>query len=225
MSQQSLATAAAISTRHLSFVETGRAQPSAEVMSLLCSALHVPPRERNALLQAAGFAPRRRGTDLTDPALAEMRHALELILKRQEPFVAVVLDGRWDIVMVNRAFAGFLAALDHTVTPYAVTAAPRLNWLRLLFEPGEIRRVIVNWAEVAGAIRLRVAREDPELARTLGAGIPAPEGDGLVVPVRLRLGQKELRLFSTVSSLGTALDVTLQELKIDSFHPFEEPVT
>jgi transcriptional regulator with XRE-family HTH domain len=221
MSQQELAEAAEISARHLSFLETGRAQPSVEMVGLLCTALRVPPRERNALLQAAGFAPIRHGVALSEPAMAEMRQALLLILKRQEPFGAVVVDGNWDIVMVNQAFAGFLALVGHALVPYVVSES-RLNWLRVLFAPGKIRDVIVNWPEVAAAVCLRVAREDPELARELGAGLPPPEGDALVIPVRLRIHDRELRLFSTVSSLGTALDATLQELKIDAFHPFAE---
>jgi transcriptional regulator with XRE-family HTH domain len=222
LSQQELALAAEISPRHVSFLETGRARPSAEMVGLLCTALRVPPRERNALLQAAGFAPQHRAVDLGEPSMAETRLALQLILKRNEPYGAVVIDRRWDILMANESFARFLAAVDHPVAAYEVTAAPRRNWLRVLFAPGKVRAVIANWPEVAAAVRARVAREDPELAAELGEPLPPPPADTLLIPVRMRLGEHELRLISTVSSLGTALDVALQELKIDAFHPLAE---
>jgi transcriptional regulator with XRE-family HTH domain len=222
MSQSDLAAEAEISTRHLSFLETGRANPSAEMVGLLCSALRVPSRDRDALLLAAGFAPLRRRVDLEDPAMAEARRALQLILRRQEPFAAVVVDGRWDIVMVNDAFARFLATLDCKVPAFSVTSAPRVNWLRLLFAAGKVRRVIVNWDEVAAAVAARVARDDPELARELVGGAQLPAGAGVLIPVRLRLGEREARFISTVSSLGTALDPALQDFKIDAFHPFDD---
>lgn len=220
MSQQELALTAEISTRHLSFIETGRARASSEMVGLLGAALGLTARERNALLQAAGFAPIHHPTELDDPSMAEMRQALKLILKRQEPFGAVVFDRRWDILMVNEAFRRFLGDA-RLPAAYRVAAAPRLNWLHILLGPGPLRERIINWPEVAGAVRARVQREDPELLDAFKAE-PAREGNLIIIPIRLRLGDKEVRLFSTVTSLGTAQDITLQELRIDSFHPFDD---
>jgi transcriptional regulator with XRE-family HTH domain len=222
LSQEELAHAAGTSARHLSFLENGRAQPSAEMVHALAAALRVPALERNVLLEAAGYAPVRRAIDLADASMAEARRALELILRRQEPYGAVVIDRRWDVLMVNAGFAGFLRAVGAVLAPYTVAPAPRLNWLRILFAPGKVREVIVNWPEVAAAVRARVGREDPDLAAELPMGEPERASSGhLLIPVRMRIGEREVRLVSTVSSLGTALDAALQELKIDAFHPFD----
>jgi transcriptional regulator with XRE-family HTH domain len=223
ISQQDLAEAAETSTRHLSFLETGRAHPSLEMVNRLCTALQVPAPDRNVLLQAAGFAPLRRSVDLSDPSMAATCRALELILKRHEPFGAVVVDRRWDILMVNEGYARFLSALGQKVPAYFVTGEPRVNWLRILFSPGKVREVIANWPEVAAAIRARVAREEPELAGELGGGIAMPPAlDVPLIPIHLRIDGKELGFMVTVSSLGTALDAALQQLKIKAFHPFDD---
>jgi transcriptional regulator with XRE-family HTH domain len=219
LSQERLALAANVSTRHLSFVETGRARPSGEMVGLLGTALGLTARERNVFLQAAGFAPIHRATDLDDPSMAEMRLALTLILKRQEPFGAVVFDRRWDILMVNESFRRFLAD-EGLPPPYQVAMLPRVNWLRALLEPGPLRERIVNWPDVTRAVRARVRREDPGLLP--GAEIEPESEGGLIIPIKLRLGKREVRLCSTVTSLGTAQDITLQELRIDCFHPFDE---
>jgi transcriptional regulator with XRE-family HTH domain len=235
MSQQDVALAAGISTRHMSFVETGRAQPSREVVSLIAGALGVPPRERNLLFQVAGYAPQCSSTPLEAPEMGAMRTALQLMLRRQEPFGAVVLDRRWDVVMVNQAMQRFLAAAGHAApTPFELARPPLINWLKALLAPSVIRTLIGNWPEVAEAVLARLKRElwsDPEresLYRELAAYPDVPEPSlrlasepVLLIPVQLRLGRREIRLFSTVSSLGTAQDVTLQELKIDCFHPFD----
>ncbi len=219
LSQEALALAAEVSTRHLSFIETARARQSPEMVDVLGAALGLTAREKNSLLQAAGFAPVHQSTDLADPSMAEMRQALKLILQRQEPFGAVVFDRRWEILMVNQAFRRFLGD-DKLPPPYQVALAPRLNWLTILLGPSPLRERILNWPEVARAVRARVQREDPELLDEIKAE-PAGEAN-LIIPVRLRLGDKEVRLFSTVTSLGTAQDITLQELRIDAFHPFDE---
>jgi transcriptional regulator with XRE-family HTH domain len=236
MSQQDVALAAGISTRHLSFVETGRAQPSREMVGLLAGALGMPSREWNLLLQAAGYAPVHSTTPLAAPEMGQMREALRLILRRQEPFGAVVVDRQWDILMINDSMRRFLFALGQaSVAPsFEVAPAPRCNWLKTLLGPGIVRTLIANWAEVAEALVARLKRElwiDPEqeaLYREVSGypGVPEPSlrllaDPLLLIPVRLRLGKREVRLFSTVSSLGTARDVTLQELKIDTFHPFD----
>ncbi len=234
LSQQEVALTANISARHLSFIETGRAQPSRDMVLLVGDVLGVPARERNALLQAAGYAPMHSAIELDAEEMSEMRRALRLVLKRQEPFGAVVIDRRWDILMFNEGLRQFLIALGEATPPvaYTVTKTPRANWLRILLAPGRVRTRIANWAEVALAILGRVQREvwnDPEqqaLLRELQSypGLPQPARTGapvLLIPVRLRMGDRELSLFSTISSLGTAQDITLQELKIDTFHPLD----
>jgi transcriptional regulator with XRE-family HTH domain len=235
MSQLDLALAAEISPRHLSFVETGRAVPSREMVITLARALEVPFRDRNAMLTAAGYAPVYRETSLEDPQMAQMRHAVELLLEQHEPFIAVALDRRWDVVMCNAPYARFLQMLgseDLRVEPYRVLPPPRPNLLKLLFGP--FRPVVENWDEAAREVLERAQREaasdrDPArrqlIEECLRAAPPswrtrAPEAaPRLVLTVDLRIGEMRLSFFSTITTLGTAQDITLQELHIESFHP------
>ena len=234
MSQLDLAMAAEVSPRHLSFVETGRAVPSREMVLTLAKALEVPVRERNTMLTAAGYAPVYRETSLDDPRMAEMRHALELLLRQNEPFLAVALDRRWDIVMCNTPYSRFLALVGDglRLEPHHVLPPPRQNLLKLLF--GRFRPLVVNWDEVAREVLERAQREaasdrDPARRQILEECLrAAPEewqkprseaSPRLVVTVDLRLGESRARLFSTITTLGTAQDITLQELHIESFHP------
>lgn len=232
MSQLDLAVVAEVSPRHLSFVETGRAVPSREMVLTLARALEVPFRERNAMLTAAGYAPVFRETSLDAPEMADMRRALTLLLRQHDPFFAVAMDRRWDIVMCNAAYARLLAMFGTPVEPFTVLAPPRLNALRLLFGP--FRAAVANWDEAARAILDRAQREaaldrDParravveECVRNAPAGWRGPQRElpaPLVVTIDVTLGDARARLFSTVSTLGTAQDITLQELQIESFHP------
>ncbi|MFL5442374.1 MAG: helix-turn-helix domain-containing protein [Myxococcales bacterium] len=231
MSQLDLAIAAEVSPRHLSFVETGRAVPSREMVLTLARALEVPVRERNTMLTAAGYAPLYRETSLDDPRMAEMRHALGLLLKQNDPFFAVALDRRWDIVMCNAAYSRLVAPVAR-LEPYEVLPAPRLNLLKALFGP--FRPLVVNWEEAARDVFERAQREAaadryPARRQVLAECLAlAPEewrrprseaSPRLVVTVDLRLGEARARLFSTITTLGTAQDITLQELHIESFHP------
>ncbi|MFL5392615.1 MAG: helix-turn-helix domain-containing protein [Myxococcales bacterium] len=231
MSQLDLAIAAEVSPRHLSFVETGRAVPSREMVLTLARALEVPVRERNTMLTAAGYAPLYRETSLDDPRMAEMRHALGLLLKQNDPFFAVALDRRWDIVMCNAAYSRLVAPVAR-LEPYEVLPPPRLNLLKALFGP--FRPLVVNWEEAARDVFERAQREaaadrDPARRQVLAECLAlAPEewrrprseaSPRLVVTVDLRLGEARARLFSTITTLGTAQDITLQELHIESFHP------
>jgi transcriptional regulator with XRE-family HTH domain len=237
LSQESLSQKAAISTRHLSFMETGRAQPSREMTLTLASALSLPLREHNALLLAAGYAPAYRETPLGNPTMAEARRALELVLRRHEPFAAVAYDRHWDVVLANRPYSAVLRALvgDDAPEPYVVQPEGRLNAMRLLFHPDGIRRHLANWTEVARAFlpRLIQAQASTDLAMCALAreilsypGVPRVSEPGpppaLLVPLVLRLGDVTLRLFTTLSTLGTAQDVTLAELCVESFHPADD---
>lgn len=237
ISQLDLALQAEVSTRHLSFIETGRAKPSLQMVLVLSSALEVPLRERNSLLLAAGYAPAYRETALDDPQMADVRLALQMILRQHDPFGAVVVNRRWDVVMASEAWVRFISGLRPgtcSVAGLAVIPAPRPNLMRLLFAPDGLRPAIHNWAEVARASLVRARREaagDPiaeEIVRSALAegGMPELWDDAdlvspqsLLVPVVIEMGGHVVRLLSTISTLGTAQDITLQELHIESFHP------
>jgi transcriptional regulator with XRE-family HTH domain len=242
ISQLDLALAAQVSTRHLSFLETGRARPSRQMLLLLGSVLDLPFRERNALLQAAGFASEYQETPLEDPSMAAIRHALQLILRQHEPFAAVALDRRWDIVMVNAPYAGILAGLlGGTLAapePLTLVAPPRPNALRLLFDPAGFRPHIANWDLIARDVLGRLHREvlwtgdeaTAALLKELLANQGVPSGwrepdleatPSIVLPVELQLGECRARFFTTLTTLGTPQDITLQELRVESFHPVD----
>lgn len=240
ISQLDLALEAGVSARHVSFVETGRSRPSRDMVLTLCGALGVPPRERNGFLLAAGFAPLYRETPIEDPQMAPAVAALVLMLRRNEPFGAVVLDRNWDMVMMNDAYGRLLRRVlppdAEPPRPFELTPAPRINLLRLLFRPDGWRNHILNWRPVAAAILGRVRREitrDGDAGRrALLAEIEACPGlppvdaepgiSDLVIPVELREGEGTLRLLSTIAILGTAQDLTLQDLRIETFHPADE---
>lgn len=234
MSQLALATEAEVSPRHVCFIETGRARPSREMVLLLANALDVPLRERNALLLAAGYAPMYRESNLDAPELAAARAALDAILRQQEPFPAVVMNRYWDILTSNGAasrFFGFLLAP-------ALASGPA-NVLRMMFDPEGLRPYVVNWEAAAEALIRRVHREavggapdGPTVALLEEVlafpGVPrswrkpSPETPLVpVIPITFRKGSKTFSYFSTVTTLGTAQDVTLQELRIECFFPLD----
>ncbi len=243
VSQLDLALSAEVSSRHISFIETGRAQPSREMVLLLSSVLDVPLRERNALLYAAGFAPIYRETDLNDPQMAQARQALTLILDQMGPFGAIAFDRRWDVVMANAAFWRMIAPLAgpdfQAPPPLAVIPPPRLNALQMLFDPAGWRPFIRNWETVARAALERAHREylqdqHPAQREILELvlsypGVPdrwrQPDlsvAQDILIPVELALGPHTVRLFTTITSLGSAQDITLQELRIETFHPMDD---
>lgn len=237
LSQLALATQAEISSRHLSFVETGRANPSRDMVLLLASVLDVPLRERNALLLAAGFAPVYHESNLDAPELAAVRRALDAILAQQEPYPAVVMNRHWDIVRTNQAGSRFFGLL------LGARAAGPANVLRLMFDPAGLRPFVTNWEAVAEALVRRVRREcvggveDPGTRQLLAEilshpGVPAAvrqaaPGPALlpVVPVSFRKDDRRFDFFSTVTTLGTPQDITVQEIRIESFFPVDEATT
>ncbi len=177
-SQLELGMEAGVSARHISFIETGRANPSQEMVIILATVLDVPLRERNLLLHAAGYAPLYSETSLDDPQMAQVRRALELILENQEPFGAVVFDRHWDVVMVNAAYVRFTSLLlgsNHIApAPLRVISPPRPNLLHMLFDPAGWRPFITNWDVVARSLISRVHREivlerDPATRELLSA--------------------------------------------------------
>lgn len=229
LSQLELALAADVSPRHVSLVETGKSNPSADMVLRLARQLGVPLRDRNRLLLAAGFAPRYSERPLDADALAAARHAVGWVLRAHEPYPALVFDRRWNIVTTNRAFDRFLAH----VAPDLLR--PPVNLVRLGLDPRGLAALVVNLADVRAVFRARISRQlaaapDDEL-RALhdellasdpeqDAG-PTVESTGLI-PMVLRVDGRELRLFSTVTTFGTPMDVTLDEIAIESYYPADE---
>jgi len=232
MSQLALATEAEISARHLSFVETGRTRPSEGMLLHLCRALDVPPRARNELLTAAGYAPLYRETQLDAPAMAQVKQALDFLLRQQEPYPAMVLDRRWNILATNAAMGrvvGLLLAGDA-----AAAGAP--NAMRLCFHPQGLRPAIVNWDATAAALiqwlHRDVLRTGDEEIRALRdellayPGVPrdweALDLDAPTAPflaIEMRKGEARFSFFTLLASLGTPYDITLHELRIECFFP------
>jgi transcriptional regulator with XRE-family HTH domain len=228
MSQLDLACEAEISTRHLSFLETGRAQPSREMVLHLAEQLEAPLRDRNALLVAAGFAPVFPERGLDDPELTAARAALELILAGHEPYPALVVDRRWNLVAANRAVAPLLAGVDAELL-----AAP-VNVMRLALHPRGLAPRTANLAEWRGHLMERLRREVAPRADAAGRALlaviqayPTPPAsdrrprafDGIAVPFQLVADGRVLSFFSTTTVFGTPVDITLSELALESFLP------
>ena len=235
MSQLDLAMHAGFSARHVSFIETGRTQPSRQALLVLAETLEVPLRERNRLLEAGGYAHVYRQTPLAAEEMRHIRGVLQFILDRHKPYAAVVLDRYSNCLMGNGASDAMLAAV---VDPSLITE--HANYLRMVFHPLGARRSIVNWDEVARHLLGRAERElghakDDETAVALleelrgyagpavrqRSSAPLSAGD-LLLPIHIRKDDLELRIFSTIMTLGTPQDVTLQELRIETFFPADE---
>lgn len=232
--QERLAGDAEVSTRHLSFLETGRSSPSREMVLALGSALELPLRERNELLLAAGFAPVYPTSSLDEASLEPVRRALDHLLSAHEPYGAVVVDRGWNLLRMNqgasRLFAWVMPLCD--APPEVFT-----NVLRATLHPGGLRRCLANFDEVAAVIVERIRRErdrelDParraQTQRILDeAGeLPRakhPAAQGPVLALQLRRGDQSLRVFTTITTLGTPIDVAAQELHIESYFAADEP--
>ena len=229
MSQLELALEAGISPRHLSFLETGRAQPSREMVLRLAGFLEVPIRERNVLLVAAGYAPVFPVRSLDDPALEAARKAIDLVLESQKPYPAFALDRHWQIAASNSA----LPELYVGVKP-ELLARP-LNAMRLSLHPEGLAPRIVNLAEWRAHLLARLRHQveltaDPALAELLRevSGYPAPEASAaehaaaehsVIVPLSIRTEVGVLSFLSTTTVFGTPVDVTLSELAMELFFP------
>ncbi|MGE0097651.1 MAG: helix-turn-helix domain-containing protein [Hydrogenophaga sp.] len=233
LSQLDLAHVADVSTRHLSYVETGRASPSRDMVLRLVDRLEVPLRERNALLEAAGFAPMYRERPLEAPDMAPARAAVQRILDCHEPWPALAMDRHWNLVMANRM-----------VAPLMVSAAPALlqgpiNVLRLSLHPQGLAPRIANlsqWREhLFERLRQQIhATGDETLAALLaelkgypeafgGEAVSLPgEHHGVLMPFQFNTDQGVLNLVSTTTVFGSPVDVTLQELALETFFPADE---
>jgi transcriptional regulator with XRE-family HTH domain len=226
LSQLDLALAADVSARHVSLVETGRSKPSADMILRLADQLHVPLRDRNRLLLAAGFAPRYPERPLDDAALSAARDAVRRVLRAHEPYPALVFDRQWNIVMTNSAVDPFLAQ----VAPELLR--PPVNLVRLGLDPRGFAPMVVNLADVRAVFRTRISRQlasapDPRLTalyeELLAPGpeeVPGQRVDAdVVIPMIIRVGERELRLFSTITTFGTPMDITVDEIAIESYYP------
>jgi transcriptional regulator with XRE-family HTH domain len=226
LSQLELALEAEVSTRHLSFVETGRAQPSRDMVVRLAERLEVPLRERNHLLLAAGYAPAYPDSGGEDEAV---RDAVRQVLRGHEPYPAIVVDRHWELLESNASAALLLEG----VAPEQL--APPVNALRLALHPEGVAPRILNLGEWRAHLLSRLRRQvaathDPQLASLLSElraypcaqpepSVELPGPGEIVVPLRLRHGDGELRFMSIVSTFGTPMDVTVQELSIEAFFP------
>lgn len=229
LSQLQLAADTDISARHLSFIETGRSQPSREMVLRLTETLAIPLRERNILLVAAGYAPVYTERPLTDPALRPASDAVGLVLGAHEPWPALAVDRHWNLAQANRALAPYIAGADVDLL------SPPVNVLRLSLHPSGMGSRIVNYGEwrdhiVARLRRVTESSADPgiaDLAEEL-ASLPSPfrsrsrlgtQVGGVLIPMILETAAGTISMFSTTTVFGTPLDVTLDEIAIESFFP------
>jgi transcriptional regulator with XRE-family HTH domain len=231
LSQLDLGLEAGVSARHLSFIETGRSRPSAEMVVQLATALDVPLRERNTLLLAAGHAPAYGQRDLDEPEMGPVREAIDRLLRAHEPFPAVVIDRHWGLVAGNAAIPLMTAGVaEHLLEP-------PVNVLRLSLHPEGMAPRIVNLGEWRAHLLDRLGREavvsgDPALFALHDELSGYPSGEpgfspdldvgAIAVPLRLKIEGQELSFISTATSFGTATDVTVSELSIESFFPVDD---
>ena len=233
LSQLQLALAAACSQRHVSFLELGRTKPSREMVLRLSATLDVPLRQSNELLLAAGYAPVWGETDLSAQALAPIREALNYILAQQEPFPAVVVDRRWNLRQANQ---GAVAMVEFLVGPLKPGTA--INLADALVAPDVLRPHLTNWSNVVHYFVRSVEADaaadgTPETAALLerllsyeGVRVTMSQvltrgPDAPVLPMHFTKAGINLRLFTTIATLGTPQDITLQELRIESFFPMD----
>lgn len=235
--QERLALEAEVSTRHLSFLEGGKAAPSREMVLVLATTLDLPLRDRNVLLGAAGFQPAYGTGGLDDDALATVRRALDLILAKHEPYGAVVFDRLGGVLRMN---GGAQRLMGHYLDASVLEPRILANAHLAIFHPHGLRPWIVNWDEVGSLLVERLHREialhpDDDARRALldeilrFPGLPArfstsraAQKADPIVPVHLRKGGRDVRLLTTLTTLGTPLDVTAQEVTIESYYPADD---
>jgi transcriptional regulator with XRE-family HTH domain len=230
LSQLEVGLTAGVSSRHLSFIETGRANASAELLIALAEVLEIPLRERNALLLAAGFAPRYSQTDLAAPSMVAMHGAITRVLDAHDPYPGVALDGQWNIVIANRAAQRLLSVLP----PQLTAPAPNIfraglhprgmaafthnfdEWGRYLLR--QLQRLAEDSLDPSAAALLDEVRAYPNVEALLRAPVPVPAHQ-LLVPCVLDLHGHRLSLFTTLATFGSPRDVTLAELTVELFYP------
>lgn len=237
VSQEELAGRAGVSPRHVSFVENGKSTPSRELVLAFAGALDIPLRERNTLLTAAGYAAVFRASSLDGDDLAHLRKAIDHVLRQQEPYGAVVVDGHWDILRLND---GATRLFRHFPPTTADGVAASRNLVLGVCHPGALRPYIVNWLDVTAHLVARLHREiaarpgDDLLAQLLARvlaqpdvptewRVPAPGRTvAPILSVHLRTPSLEVKLFTMLTSIGTPLDVTAEEIHIESYFPADD---
>ena len=238
-SQLALALQSGVSQRHVSFLESGRARPSREMVVQLTSALDVPLRQRNTMLLAAGFAPVYRETGLGAPELTPVRHAIDRMLKQQEPYPAVVIDRLWNLLEANEAAVAFTMFL-HEGPPPPPPPGKQANLLRSLLDPNGLRPKIANWEEVARYLvsttyaEILAAGGEPKALTFIEEVMAYPDVPASFRKLRFEdrpppvltldyiVGGKSLSVFTTIATLGTPQDITLQEVRIECFFPADD---
>jgi transcriptional regulator with XRE-family HTH domain len=238
VSQLELALRADSSARHISFIETGRARPSEEMVLRLAEHLDVPVRERNALLLAAGYAPRFTETSLDDPAMAALRDGMDRLLHGYEPYPAVVVDGTYTMVAANRGIAMLAEGLPEELL------TPPVNTMRLSLHPEGLAPRIRNLAEWRGHLLEQMERQlaltrsaalrelydevsaypVPVAAEPAGEPPELPAAPGFALPLRIEHDGRVLSFISSISTFNTPMDVTVAELAIETFLP-ADPAT
>jgi transcriptional regulator with XRE-family HTH domain len=241
-SQLDLALSSEVSQRHISFLESGRAKPSQEMVLQLATVLEIPLRQQNLLLSAAGYAPIHTETDLSAPEMALVRKAIDLILCQHEPYPAFAIDRYWNLLLTNqgatRLFGAFIAPEKlHNI----FYADGKINLMRVMFHPQGLRPFIVNWESIASHALQRLHREtlverdsdvstallkeltsDPAIERIWQTERRSTAQHTLLLNVHLQRNDLELKFFSTIATLGTPYDITLQELRIECLFPADE---
>ena len=233
LSQLELASLAGVSTRHISFIETGRSRPSREMVLHLAEELDVPLRDRNPLLLAAGHAPAYSSTSLDAEAMKPVRDALDRVLRSHQPYPALVVNRKWEMVAANDGVLALVADASPALL------VPPVNVLRVSLHPDGIASRIVNFGEWSAHLLHRLRRQfvltrDAEVGALYDElrGYPdvvtddvpteSEEARALAVPLVMRDGEHELRFLSTVTTFGTAVDITLAELSIEAFLPADD---
>jgi transcriptional regulator with XRE-family HTH domain len=240
LTQLKLSTESGISQRHISFLESGRSQPSREMILKLGMALDVPLRQRNVMLLAAGFAPAYQERSLSDPELRSVKQALDFMLRQQAPYPALVVDRLWNLVMPNEPAARMMKWLLGMPEQAPIPRDGQINVARLMLDPAGLRPFIPNWQDVCGDMLHWIQREamsdgpGSEATRLLdefaafdgiAGAVRAPNLDARslpFLPVILKKDGVSLNLFTTIATLGTPHDVTVHELRVESFFPADE---
>lgn len=240
-SQLDLAVTSQVSQRHISFLESGRAKPSREMVLQLATVLKIPLRQQNLMLSAAGFAPIHAETDLSAPEMTSVRKALDFMLRQQEPYPAFVIDRYWNLLLTNNAATRLLTAfIDPDQLHTHFYRDGKINLMRVMFHPQGLRPFIVNWKNFAEHLLQRLHREalsegQSEQSTALLNELMSNPGvaelwhpssrtaqNALLLTVHLKRNHLELQFFSTIATLGTPYDITLQELRIECLFPADE---
>jgi transcriptional regulator with XRE-family HTH domain len=239
-SQLQLSTVGAVSQRHISFLESGRSQPSKDLILKLGVVLEIPLRQRNVMLLAAGYAPAYRERSLSDPDLSAVRRALDFMLAQQAPYPALVVDRLWNLQLCNEAAAGMVRWLLGLPDQHPLPLDGSVNVLKLMLDPIGARQYMRNWQAVGADLLQWIQREamsdgPGSEAASLLAELVAMTGCAAwdqspnldrhalpFLPVSICKGGVELNLFTTIATLGTPRDVTVHELRVESFFPADD---